>query len=183
MTARALLAVAAIVAYVAAVLVANLVTSSWGLVPAGFGLLVPAGTYCAGLALALRDAVHRLAGVGWALAAITVGIGLSFVFADPTIAWASAAAFTVSELLDLAVFAKVHRRHGWLPALLASNTVGAPVDTLMFLALSGYGITATAFGGQMLVKLLWVTGSAALLVYLTNRTVTAIRTRRTTAVA
>src|SRR2546426_2327420 len=50
------------VAYLAAIVLANWATAAHGLVPAGFGLLVTAGTYAAGLTLAVRDAVQDAAG-------------------------------------------------------------------------------------------------------------------------
>jgi hypothetical protein len=45
------------------------------------------------------------------------------------------------------------RRHavGWIPAVIASNAIGAPVDTVLFLALAGFPIW-TAVPGQLLAK-------------------------------
>lgn len=147
-----------ILSFVGTVVLANVVTSNWGLVSAGFGLLVPAGTYCAGLALGLRDALQERAGVRWALLAVAVGAGLSFELADYRIALASGVAFLLSEVADLAVYTPL-RRKGWRRAVLASNAVGAVVDTLIFLWLAGFPLTTTAVGGQLLVKAVWVTAS------------------------
>lgn len=146
------------VSFVGTVVLANVVTSYWGLVAAGFGLLVPAGTYCAGLALGLRDALQDRAGVLWVLAAIVSGAGLSFVLADYRIAAASGVAFLLSELADLGVYTPL-RRAGWRRAVLASNAIGAVVDTLIFLSLAGFPLTAEVVAGQLLVKAVWVTGS------------------------
>ncbi|MGH3760194.1 hypothetical protein [Actinophytocola sp.] len=60
-------------AYVIALAAANLLTSTFELVPAGFGLSVTAGTYTAGLVLALRDTLHDLAGARVVLAALAAG--------------------------------------------------------------------------------------------------------------
>ena len=53
------------------------------------------------------------------------------------------------------MFAVVHiqklRRRGWIRAVIASNTVGAPVDTILFLALAGFPIWV-AVPGQLLAK-------------------------------
>lgn len=144
--------------FVGTVVLANVITSHWGLVSAGFGLLVPAGTYSAGLALGLRDALHERAGVPWVLPAIVLGAGLSIVLADYRIAVASGAAFLLSEVADLAVYTPLRER-GWRRAVLASNAVGAVVDTLMFLWLAGFPLTTQAVGGQLLVKAVWVTWS------------------------
>lgn len=159
-----------ITAYVSSVLAANIVTSNWGLVAAGFGLLVPAGTYCAGLALALRDAVHEWCGVRWVWAAIAAGTALSFGLADGRIALASGVAFALSEALDLFVYSRL-RVKGWRRALLASNAAGAVVDTALFLWLSGFGITAAAMAGQLLVKTVWVATVALLIAEVVRRAV------------
>jgi uncharacterized PurR-regulated membrane protein YhhQ (DUF165 family) len=144
--------------YVSTVLAANWLTSNFGLVAAGFALLVPAGTYAAGLALGLRDAVHDAGGVRWVLAGIAAGTVLSFAVADGRIALASGVAFLLAELLDLAVYAPLRTR-GWRRAVVASNTVGAVVDTLVFLTLAGFPVTATSVGGALLVKAVWCTAA------------------------
>ena len=66
------------------------------------------------------------------------------------VALASATAFVLSELADLIVYQPLRRR-GWLRAVIASNAVGAPVDTVLFLALAGFPIWA-AVPGQLLAK-------------------------------
>ncbi len=57
---------------------------------------------------------------------------------------------------DAAIFADTGweqplRRHGFIRAVVASNAVGAPVDTILFLALAGFPIWA-AVPGQLLAK-------------------------------
>jgi queuosine precursor transporter len=146
------------VAYVSTVVLANWLTSSFGLVAAGFALLVPAGTYAAGLALGLRDCLQDAAGVRWVLAAIAVGTAVSFVVADPFIAAASGVAFLSAELADLAVYTPLRRR-GWRRALVASNAVGSVVDTLLFLWIAGFPVTGQSVGGQVLVKAVWCTAA------------------------
>lgn len=141
---------------VASVALANWMTTALGLVPAGFGLMVTAGTYAAGLALGLRDALHEAGGVRWVLAAIAGGIALSLLLGDGRIALASAVAFGLAELADLAVYAPLRRR-AWTAAVIASNAIGAVVDTLVFLAIAGFPLTAELVGGQLLVKAVWVT--------------------------
>jgi uncharacterized PurR-regulated membrane protein YhhQ (DUF165 family) len=61
------------------------------------------------------------------------------------------------------------RRRTLAGAVAASNAAGAVVDTLVFLPLAGFGLTAAAVGGQLLVKAGWLTG-AALLVLAVLRT-------------
>lgn len=155
-------------ALLAAVVLANVVTSFYGLIPAGFGLQVTAGTYLAGLALAFRDLLHDTGGVRWVLAAVAAGCVLSFLLGDGRIAVASAVAFLLAELVDMAVYAPLRRRH-WRTAVAASGAVGAVVDTLVFLTIAGFPITAGLVGGQLLVKAVWVAGSFLLLAELVRR--------------
>jgi uncharacterized PurR-regulated membrane protein YhhQ (DUF165 family) len=155
-------------ALVGCVVAANVATARLGMVPAGFGLVVSAGTWAAGLALVMRDALDRAGGLAWVLGTITAGVALSAWLAGPALAVASAVAFALSELADLAVFRQLRRRT-LAGAVAASNAAGAVVDTLVFLPLAGFGLTAAAVGGQLLVKAGWLTG-AALLVLAVLRT-------------
>lgn len=143
-------------AYVGSIFLANYLTQDHGLIAAGFGLLVPAGTYSAGLALGLRDALQDQAGVKWVLAAIGVGTVASCLV-SPALAVASATAFLVSELVDLGVYTPLRNRGRHLTAIALSNTVGAAVDTVIFLSLAGFGLTWSSVGGQLLVKAVLVT--------------------------
>lgn len=129
---------ASVAAYIASIVAANVMTSHLGLVGVGFGLLVTAGTFAAGFALVARDFVHRYGGARWALAAITVGAVLSWFLATPALAVASTIAFAGAELADLLVYAGVRKRFGFPTAVVASNVVSAPVDTVLFLAIAGF---------------------------------------------
>jgi uncharacterized PurR-regulated membrane protein YhhQ (DUF165 family) len=153
---RIALAVVIAVAYIGSIFLANYLTQNHGLIAAGFGLLVPAGTYSAGLALGLRDALQDQAGVRWVLAAIAFGTVASWLV-SPALAVASATAFLVSELVDLGVYTPLRNRGRHLTAVALSNTVGAAVDTVIFLALAGFGLTWASIGGQLLVKAVFVT--------------------------
>ena len=137
-------------AFLATILLANYVTTEYGMVPVGFGLVATAGTYLAGLSFVLRDALQDAAGKRAAVAVIAAGAVLSFLVADPFIALASAVAFLVSEVADLAVYTPL-RRKGYVRAAVASNTVGAFVDTVLFLAVAGFPIRE-AIAGQMVGK-------------------------------
>lgn len=143
------------------ILAANYVTTEYGMVPVGFGLVATAGTYFAGLTFVLRDSLQDMAGKRWTLAVIAAGALLSFLISAPFIALASAAAFGLSELADLAVYTPLRKR-GYMRAALASNIVGAFVDTVVFLPIAGFPVTA-AMPGQMVGKLL-ITAAAVVLV-------------------
>ena len=143
-------ALAAMVIFAATVAAANWLTSHYGFIPVGFGLAATAGTYAAGFCLLARDWIHDTAGRPAVLAAIAAGGMASAVTAGPRLAVASATAFVLSEVVDLLVYQPL-RRHGWIRAVVASNMVGAPVDTVLFLALAGYPIWA-AVPGQLVAK-------------------------------
>lgn len=105
------------------------------LVPVGPGLMAPSGVIMIGLALVLRDLVQRRLGLKWAIAAIVAGALLSGLVAPPSLVVASAAAFLVAELADLAVFTPLQRR-GLVMAVLASSVVGLVIDSMIFLQLA-----------------------------------------------
>ncbi|WP_336031184.1 VUT family protein [Geodermatophilus sp. FMUSA9-8] len=165
---RRLLSGVLALALLSTVVGANWLVSTFGVIPAGFGLMVPAGTYAAGLALGLRDGLDRLGGFRWVLPTIALGVVLSALLAGPGIAVASAAAFALGELTDLLVWRRL-RRSGWRRALVASNAVGAVVDTCVFLPLAGIPLTSTNVGGQVLVKAVYVTASILVLVEIARR--------------
>jgi uncharacterized PurR-regulated membrane protein YhhQ (DUF165 family) len=152
---RRTVGVAAIVGYLATVILANYLTTQYGLIPVGFGLVTTAGTYAAGFAYVFRDTVQDFTGrpqrFPWGvLAVILAGGALSFAVAAPRIALASAVAFTLSELADWAVYTPL-RSGGYVRAALASNIVGAVVDTVLFLWVAGFPVWA-ALPGQLLAK-------------------------------
>lgn len=136
--------------FLVAILAANFVTTEYGMVPVGFGLVATAGTYFAGLTFVLRDAIQDTWGKGATVTLILVGATLSFAISAPFIAIASACAFLCSELADLAVYTPLRKR-GYIRAALTSNIVGSFVDTVIFLWIAGFPITALP--GQIVGKL------------------------------
>lgn len=148
-------------AFLGCILAANYVTTELGMIPVGFGLIATAGTYFAGLTFILRDSLQDIAGKRWTLGVIAAGAALSFLFSNPFIALASAAAFALAELADLAVYTPLRKR-GYIRAAIASNIVGAFIDTVVFLWIAGFPIL-DAIAGQMVGKLA-VTAAAVLVV-------------------
>lgn len=144
-------------AYVVAIVAANYLTSHYGLVSVGFGLLVTAGTFAAGFALLARDFVQRYGSIRWALVAIGVGAVLSWFLASPALAVASTVAFAGAELVDLAVYTPTRERAGFVTAALISNVISAPIDTVLFLWLARFPLTFNAVEGQFIGKVVWAT--------------------------
>lgn len=152
------LGVAAAPAFVGALVLANYLTTEYGFVPVGFGLTATAGTFAAGLALGLRDAVQDALGRWGVVAVVAVGAAVSWLVADPRIAAASAAAVLLSEFADFAIYTPMRGRAAaggrrWAGAVAVSNLVGAVVDTVVFLGLA-FGATAIrpALAGQLVGK-------------------------------
>ena len=158
--------IAVFLAYLATIPLANWLIGNVGtfcvpngpcLIPVGFGLSAPSGVLMIGAALVLRDAVQQLLGIRWAFAA------------PPALVIASAVAFGIAELMDLAVYTPLRKRH--LPlAVLASGVVGAVADSAAFLWLA-FG-SLEFMGGQLVGKLWMTLIAAAVLLAWHNRKVT-----------
>ena len=151
---RLLLALS-LAAYLGSIVAANWMTARYGLLPVGFGLAATAGTYMAGAAFVARDMVQDVAGRRAVLAALVGGAALSWLVATPQLAVASAVAFGVSEMVDMAVYTPLRRR-GYIRAAIASNLIGSAVDTFAFLGLAGFGLGSAVVAGQLFGKA-WVT--------------------------
>lgn len=183
MTTRNKLGVAAALVYIGVVVLANVLSSRYGMVGVWFGLTASAGTYAAGAALGLRDLVQDGLGRWGVLGVIAIGSALSFWLADASIATASLAAFTASELCDLLVYTPLRSR-GWGRAVVLSNIVGAVVDTYVFLALAPFGpVTFKAMEGQLVGKILWATLVPVILIQAVRLTIKHDRDRQTAAFA
>ncbi|GIJ64577.1 VUT family protein [Virgisporangium aurantiacum] len=166
-------AASAVAGFIATVMTANALTATFGLIPVGFGLTATAGTIAAGLTLLARDAVHHLAGRATVAACIAAGALLSAGLAGPRLALASATAFALSEVADLLVYQRLIRR-GWITAAVASNTVAAPVDSVVFLGLAGFPIWAS-LPGQVWIKTAAVAVPLAVVVAVPLAVVVAVR--------
>lgn len=165
------------IAYLATIPAANWLIGNAGLVcvpngpcliPVAPGLMAPSGVLMIGAALVLRDAVQQLLGLRWAFAAIACGVVLSALVAPPALVLASAAAFAIAELLDLAVYTPLRRQNLSL-AVLASGAVGAVADSAVFLLIAFGSMEFMA--GQVVGKL-WMTALAASALTLWHRKVT-----------
>ena len=143
----------ALLLYLLTIPAANWAVSEWPEAWVGPGLVAPAGVYFAGAALVLRDWAREAAGKTAVQAAMAAGVVLSFWFADPTVAFASAAAFALAETLDYFVYERLRERGKQL-ALGASNAVGIAADSVVFLLLA-FG-SLQYLPGQLLGKA-WVT--------------------------
>lgn len=149
------LPVAAVTTFLLLAVAANWVTATYKPVTWDLGwasLTVTAGTYAAGLVLLARDWIHDTAGKYWTWAAIAVGAVASWWMTDsPRLAIASAAAFTISEAVDLFIYQPL-RRNNWARAATVSNLGGSVVDSIAFLLIAEW-FTWTLVAGQVIVKM------------------------------
>ncbi|MEL6375309.1 MAG: VUT family protein [Pseudomonadota bacterium] len=105
------------------------------LIPVAPGLMAPSAVIMVGLAFVLRDLVQRRLGPAWAALAIIAGAVISAALAPASLVIASATAFLVSELADMAVYTPLQKRR-LLLAVVASSVVGLIVDSIIFLQLA-----------------------------------------------
>jgi uncharacterized PurR-regulated membrane protein YhhQ (DUF165 family) len=104
--------------------------------------------------------------VGAAFGAILVGAVLSAAVAPPSLIVASAAAFLLSEMADLAVYTPLARR-GLVAAVVASSVVGLVVDSIVFLWLAFGSFEFLA--GQVVGKAWMVLASIPFVAWLRRR--------------
>jgi uncharacterized PurR-regulated membrane protein YhhQ (DUF165 family) len=119
------------------------------LIPVAPGVMAPSGVLMVGLALVMRDMVQRRLGLPFAAMAVLAGAALSALVAPPALVVASAAAFLLSEMADLAVYTPLQRR-GLVLAVLVSSVVGLVADSVLFLFLA-FG-SLEFLSGQVLGK-------------------------------
>jgi uncharacterized PurR-regulated membrane protein YhhQ (DUF165 family) len=136
------------------------------LVPVAPGLIAPSGVTMVGVALVLRDLLQRRLGTAISALAVVVGSGLSALFAPAALVVASATAFLLSELADLAVYTPLARRRLVL-AVITSSCVGLVVDSIVFLWLAFGSLDFLA--GQIVGKAWMVLLSIPLVAWLRRR--------------
>ena len=95
-------------------------------------LMAPSGVALIGFALVLRDVVQRCLGKPASLIAVVIGTAISALIAPPALVLASAAAFFLSEMADMAVYTPLAQRR-LVMAVILSASVGLVVDSVVFL--------------------------------------------------
>lgn len=136
--------------YLVGVVLANVLTQRFGLVWAPFGLVTTAGTYAAAVVLVSRNFTQDVVGRRGVLLLMLAGAVLSWFLASPALAVASATAFSLSETADMAIYTPLRER-GRARAVALASSIGALVDTIVFLWIAGFPI-AIALPGQLVVK-------------------------------
>ncbi len=121
--------------YIALIVAVNYAFVVTPLVALPGGEMWPPVSLLVGFVFIVRDFAQREVGHK-VLLAMLAGVAISYFIASPFVATASAAAFLVSELADWAVYS--FTKKPFSQRILLSSTVGAPIDSAIFL--SGVGI-------------------------------------------
>jgi len=165
MFARFSLSILAMVAVVTAsnVLVQFPVQANLG--PIDLGDILTWGAFTYPFAFLVSDLTNRYDGPRRARAVVLVGFAvalcLSAYLSTPRIAIASATAFLVGQLLDIAVFSRLRNRF-WLVPPLSASLIGSLLDTAIFFSLAfapAFGFIDTWFGmldGSLGVRAPWL---------------------------
>jgi uncharacterized PurR-regulated membrane protein YhhQ (DUF165 family) len=134
--------------FVALVLLANWLASAYVVHVPLTPYVAPAGVFCIGGVLVLRDWMQQLAGLARTMPLVYAAGLLSWLVGDlagwtalQKIAVASVVAFTVSETVEALVFTPIRNRSLSLGVAL-SATVGNAVDSYIFLTMA---FSSTAF--------------------------------------
>jgi uncharacterized PurR-regulated membrane protein YhhQ (DUF165 family) len=108
----------------------------------------PAGVFCIGAVLVLRDWIQQLHGLVWTMPLVYAAGLISWLAGDlagwtslEKIAIASVVAFTVSETVEAIVFTPIRNRNLSLGVAL-SGTIGNAIDSFLFLTIA---FSSTAF--------------------------------------
>ena len=123
------------VVYVFLIVLVNWLFTVVPLVELPGGTMWPPVSLVVGFIFVARDFAQREVG-HWVLAAMGVGVVLSYFMASPQVALASASAFLISELLDWAVY--TYTKRPLSERIIYSSALGTPVDSIVFLSMLGY---------------------------------------------
>ena len=136
--------------YIALVVLVNWAFTVVPLVKLPGGTMWPPVALLVGFVFVARDFAQREVG-HYVLAAMAIGVSISYFMASPQVAIASAAAFLVSEIADWAVYSFTRRPLS--QRILYSSIVGTPIDSVVFLGMVGF-LSLAGAAAMTLSKLL-----------------------------
>lgn len=139
MLARLMVAIAAMVVVVTASNILVLYPVQAQLGPLNLADLLTWGAFTYPFAFLVTDLTNRYDGPRNARIVVVVGfvvaLGLSYYLSTPRVAIASASAFLLGQLLDIAVFSRLRNRF-WLIPPLTGSLLGSALDTLVFFTIA-----------------------------------------------
>ena len=141
--------------YIALIVIVNWLFTVVPLVEMGGGDKWPPVALIVGLVFVVRDFAQRAIG-HWVLAAMLIAAVLSYFMANPFVAYASVAAFAISELVDWLVYSFTKRP--FAQRILISSAIATPIDSVVFLGILGFlsapavlAMTASKLVGALIV--------------------------------
>jgi queuosine precursor transporter len=139
MRARLFAAIAAMVVVVTASNILVQYPVAFDIGPVHLGDLLTWGAFTYPFAFLVTDLTNRYDGPNRARLVVVIGfvvaLALSFYLATPRIAIASASAFLVGQLLDIAIFSRLRNRF-WIVPPLTGSLLGSLIDTLIFFTIA-----------------------------------------------
>lgn len=123
------------IAYVWSIIIVNVGFTYIHPIDVGFGLFSPMALFV-GAVFIFRDYTQCTVGRVAIFLYMAIGLVLSYIMADPFVASASALAFAFSETIDWLVF--TYTKKPIRERVIISNVVSIPVDTVIFLSVTGF---------------------------------------------
>jgi queuosine precursor transporter len=128
--------------YLGLVILANWLASAYVVHVPLTHYMAPAGVFCIGAVLVLRDWIQQLRGLYWTMPLVYVAGLISWGVGDlagwtslEKIAIASVVAFTVSETVEAVIFTPIRNRNLTVGVAL-SGTIGNAIDSYLFLIIA-----------------------------------------------
>ena len=118
--------------YIGLIVLVNWLFTVVPLIDMGGGEMWPPVALVVGLIFIARDFAQRLVG-HWVLFAMLIAAIVSYFLANPFVAYASVAAFAISELADWLIYSFTKRP--FAQRILFSSAVATPIDSIVFLGM------------------------------------------------
>jgi uncharacterized PurR-regulated membrane protein YhhQ (DUF165 family) len=142
--------------YLTAIVIANIGFSYIPMIPLPGGHALAPMSFLVGFIFIFRDLAQRIIGHK-VLLVMLVGVGLSYLLADPFVAIASAVAFAISELIDWGVYTTTNRP--LKQRILLSSLISTPIDSAVFMLLIGilnwHGLAIMTASKMVAVGVIW----------------------------
>ena len=121
--------------YISGIVVANIGFTYLPMIPLPGGEMFAPMSLLVGFIFVLRDFAQKKIGHK-VIGAMAVGAILSYLLADPFVAFASVVAFVISEMVDWAVYTFTNKP--LRQRILYSSAIGTPVDSAVFMVMLGF---------------------------------------------
>jgi uncharacterized PurR-regulated membrane protein YhhQ (DUF165 family) len=121
--------------YLAAIVIANIGFTYIPMIPLPGGEMFAPMSLLVGFVFVLRDLAQRQIG-DKVILAMVIGIALSYILANPFVAYASAVAFAISEFTDWFIYNITKRP--LKDRILLSSAVSTPMDSAVFMLMLGF---------------------------------------------